>query len=169
MRFSYLLSCQHGLTGLLIIIGSRFRTKNVKTIIKSVLCNILNFRAISKHSVRTIIECTFNCINSFPFKQFPRVYILQLKVGSNFFETPCINGQEMPFLYNCSVDVPAGYRMSRELTSIAYKNLNTTRISHICIWVVDEHGTLVNFRDDDLTVTLSLRLIPRATTDRVEK
>ena len=70
----------------------------------------------------------------------------------------------MPFLFNCSVDVPAGYRMGRELTSIAYKNLNTTQISHIRIWIVDDHRSSVNLRDNDLTVTLSLRFIPRAAT-----
>jgi hypothetical protein len=95
--------------------------------------------------------------------------VTQLVFNCNITMGNYINGKEMPFLYNCSVDVPAGYRMGRELTSIAYKNLNTTRISHICIWDVDEHGTLVNLRDDDLTVTLSLRLVPRAATVRVEK
>lgn len=74
----------------------------------------------------------------------------------------------MPFLYNCSVDVPAGYRMGRELTSIAYKKLNTSQISHIRIWIVDEHGDTVNLRDDNLTVTLSLRLSPRAKTVKLQ-
>ena len=95
--------------------------------------------------------------------------VTQLVFNCNITTSNYINGQEMPFLFNCSIDVPSGYRMGRELTRIAYKNLNTTQISHIRIWVVDEQGTPVNLRDDDLTVTLSLRLIPHATTVRVEK
>ena len=88
--------------------------------------------------------------------------VTQLVFNCNITTSNYINGQEMPFLFNCSVDVPAGYRMGRELTSIAYKSLNTTQISHIRIWIVDEHGSPVNLRDDDLTVTLSLRFIPRS-------
>ena len=95
--------------------------------------------------------------------------VTQLVFNCNITTSNYINGQEMPFLYNCSVDVPAGYRMGRELTNIAYKNLNTTQISHICIWIVDEHGDLVNLREDDLTVTLSLRLIPHVTSVKVAK
>ena len=95
--------------------------------------------------------------------------VTQLVFNCNITTSNYINGQEMPFLFNCSVDVPAGYRMGRELTTISYKNLNTTQISHIRIWVVDEHGSPVNLRDDDLTVSLSLRFVPRATTVKVTK
>ena len=95
--------------------------------------------------------------------------VTQLVFNCNITTSNYINGQEMPFLYNCSVDVPAGYRMGRELTNIAYKNLNTAQISHICIWIVDEHGDLINLRKDDLTVTLSLRLIPHVTSVKIER
>ena len=89
--------------------------------------------------------------------------VTQLVFNCNITASNYINGKKMPFLYNCSVDVPAGYRMGRELTNIAYKSLNTTQISHIRIWIDDEHGDPVNLRDDDLTIRLSLRLTPRAT------
>ena len=64
----------------------------------------------------------------------------------------------MPFLYNCGIDVPVGYRLSRELTDIAYKNLTTSQISHIRVWIVDQDGAPVNLRNDELTVTLVLKL-----------
>ena len=95
--------------------------------------------------------------------------VTQMIFNCNITASGYINGQEMPFIFNCSVDVPAGFRMGRELTKIAYKNLNTTQISHICIWIVDEHGSPINLRDDDLTVTLSLRLIPRATSVKLQE
>ena len=94
--------------------------------------------------------------------------VTQLVFNCNITSSNYINGRKMPFLYNCSVDVPAGYRMGRELTSIAYKKLNTSQISHIRIWIVDEHGDTVNLRDDNLTVTLSLRLSPRAKTVKLQ-
>ena len=89
--------------------------------------------------------------------------VTQLIFNCNLTTSNYINGREMPFLYNCGVNVPAGYRMSRELTDIAYKNLNTSQITHIRIWIVDEHGAPVNLRDDDLTVTLSLKFARRVT------
>ena len=67
----------------------------------------------------------------------------------------------MPFLYNCPIDVPVGYKLSRELTDITYKRLTTSQISHIRIWIVDQNGAPVNLRNDDLVVTLSLKLKKR--------
>ena len=83
--------------------------------------------------------------------------VTQLIFNCNLTTSNYINGKEMPFLYSCGINVPSGYRLVRELTDIAYKSLNTTQITHIRIWIVDEHGTPVNLRNDDLTVTLSLK------------
>ena len=83
--------------------------------------------------------------------------VTQLIFNCNLTRSNYINGQEMPFLYNCGINVPSGYKLTRELTDIAYKSLNTSQITHIRIWIVDEHGAPVNLRNDDLTVTLSLK------------
>ena len=83
--------------------------------------------------------------------------VTQLIFNCNLTTSNYINGKEMPFLYNCGINVPSGYRLTRELTDIAYKSLNTSQISHIRIWIVDEHGTPINLRNEDLTVTLSLK------------
>ena len=83
--------------------------------------------------------------------------VTQLIFNCNITTSNYINGKEMPFLYNCGVNVPSGYRLTRELTDIAFKNLTTSQISHIRIWIVDEHGAPVNLRDADLTVTLALK------------
>ena len=87
--------------------------------------------------------------------------VTQLIFKCNITTSNYMNGKETPFLYNCGVNVPSGYRMGRELTEIAYKTLSTAQISHIRIWIEDENGAPVNLRKDDLTVTLSLRLIRR--------
>ena len=73
-------------------------------------------------------------------------------------ESNFVNGRESPFLYNCGINVPVGYRLFRELTDISYKSLTTSQVSHIRLWIVDQKGAPVNLRNDDLTVTLSLRL-----------
>ena len=87
--------------------------------------------------------------------------VTQLISNCNCTRSNFINGNEMPFIYNCTLNVPAGYRLTRELTDISYKRLNTSQIGHIRIWIVDEHGAPVNLRKDDLTVTLTLKLIPK--------
>ena len=89
--------------------------------------------------------------------------VTQFIFNCNITSSNYINGKEMPFIYSCALDVPAGYRLTSELTVISYKRLNTSQISHIRIWIVDEHGAPVNLQKDDLTVTLSLKLIPRVT------
>lgn len=89
--------------------------------------------------------------------------VTQLIFNCNLTESNYINGRETPFLYNCGIDVPVGYRLARELTDISYKTLTTSQISHIRIWIVDQNGAPVNLRNDDLVVTLSLRLKKRVT------
>ena len=86
------------------------------------------------------------------------VNVTQLVFNCSLTESNFVNGQESPFLYNCGIDVPVGYRLFRELSDISYKSLTTSQISHIRLWIVDQDGAPVNLRKDKLTVTLSLRL-----------
>lgn len=86
------------------------------------------------------------------------VTVTQLVFNCSLTESNFVNGRESPFLYNCGVNVPVGYRLFRELSDISYKSLTTSQISHIRLWIVDQDGAPVNLRKDKLTVTLSLRL-----------
>ena len=86
------------------------------------------------------------------------VNVTQMVFNCSLTESNFVNGRESPFLYNCGINVPVGYRLFRELTDISYKSLTTSQISHIRLWIVDQDGAPVNLRNDDLTVTLSLRL-----------
>ena len=73
----------------------------------------------------------------------------------------------MPFLYNCSADVAVGYRLTRELTDIAYKRLTTSQISHIRIWIVDEDGAPINLRKDELVVSYLIIKINTSCTESI--
>ena len=95
--------------------------------------------------------------------------VTQLIFNCNVTSSNYMNGKEMPFLYSCGINTPAGYKLYRELTDISYKSLTTSQISHIRVWILDEHASPVNLRDDELTVTLSLKFIPRVTKVSVEK
>ena len=113
------------------------------------ICELLGFKKSDKFEGlgRHISSSIVNIAN-----------VTQLIFNCNITDSNYINGQEMPFLYNCSLNVPAGYRLSRELTNISYKKLTTTQVSHIRVWVVDQNGHTVNLRKDDFVVTLSLQL-----------
>ena len=91
------------------------------------------------------------------------VNVTQLVFNCSLTESNFVNGRESPFIYNCGINVPVGFRLSRELPDISYKSLTTSQISHIRIWIVDQTGVPVNLRNDDLTVTLSLRLNRKVT------
>jgi hypothetical protein len=97
------------------------------------------------------------------------VNVKQIVFNCSLTVSNYVNGKECPFIYNCGVNVPVGYRLTRELTDIAYKKLTTSQIAHIRVWVVDENGVPVNLRQDDLTVTLSLKLTPKTSKVKVVK
>ena len=118
------------------------------------MCSLLGFvhsrkfRGVGKHIADDIV----NIAN-----------VSQLIFNCSLTESNYINGKEVPFLYNCGIDVPVGYRLARELTDISYKNLTTSQISNIRLWIVDQNGAPVNLRNDNLVITLSLKLERRIT------
>ena len=82
----------------------------------------------------------------------------QLLFNCNIVEGSYCNNIQIPLINNCIIDVPAGYRIAREIINISYKRLNTRQISNIHLWITDEVGRFVNLRDDLLVVTLSLSI-----------
>ena len=89
------------------------------------------------------------------------VHVTQLIFNCSLVVSNYVNDILVPFIYNCGVNVPAGYKLARELTDLSYKNITTSQISHIRVWIVDQCGAPVNLRDDNLAITLSLRLVKK--------
>ncbi len=117
--------------------------------VESSICTILGFEKNQK----------FEGIGRYIAEETVKItHVTQLIFNCNLTESNYINGRETPVLYNCGIDVPVGYRLSRELTDISYKNLTTTQISHIRVWIVDQNGAPINLRNDEVVVTLSLQL-----------
>ena len=87
--------------------------------------------------------------------------VTQLIFCCNVIEASYINEIQVPFIFNCAINVPPGFRMTRELTRITYKKLNTRQICSIRVWIVDEFGKAVDLREDTLIVTLSLKFIKK--------
>ena len=89
------------------------------------------------------------------------VRVTQMIFNCNIVVADYINNVRVPFIYNCGVNVPTGYKMARELTDLTYKSITTSRVSHIRVWIVDEHGAPVDLRNDKLAIALSLKLVKR--------
>ena len=84
--------------------------------------------------------------------------VSSLLFNCNISEPNYINEIQTPFLFNCTIDVPSGFRLTRELSSVVYKNVNTNQISSVCVWISDQSGRVVDLRNEVVLVTLSLRL-----------
>ena len=69
-----------------------------------------------------------------------------------------INNKFAQFIFNCTINVGNGFRLTRELTNLTYKTVNTNQISSLRIWFTDEQGRLLNIRKEQALVTLSLRI-----------
>jgi hypothetical protein len=84
----------------------------------------------------------------------------QLLFCCNIVEGSCYNGEQIPLLFNCVINVEAGYRLHRELDTISYKKVNTHTVQTIHVWAVDENRRKINLRKDLLVITLSLKYEP---------
>ena len=84
-----------------------------------------------------------------------------LVFNSMFFLTdityPSIfNGKYIPFLFHYSLHTAPGYNIVVTPNDVTYKSLTTNILSHINLWVIDEHGHNINFNTEELTVELKL-------------
>lgn len=84
--------------------------------------------------------------------------VTNLVFNTNISEPNFINNIRTPFLFNCTIDVPSGYRLSRELSNIQYKRLNTNQLTSVKVWITDQFGSLVDLRNELVIITLSLRV-----------
>ena len=121
----------------------------VKFDVQSSICSLLGFNRtdVFEKRGRFIAE---NIVDICP--------VTQLIFNTNLSECNYINSHESPFIYSASLDVPPGYRIMREIDNISYKNLTTNQISFIRVWLTDQLGRPVDLRNDELLVTLSLKL-----------
>ena len=72
--------------------------------------------------------------------------VTQLIFNTNLSECNYINSHESPFIYSASLDVPPS------------PHLTTNQISFIRVWLTDQLGRPIDLRNDELLVTLSLKL-----------
>ena len=112
------------------------------------IAKILGFSPKAKHSGpgKYIGDTLVNITN-----------VTNVVFNSNISEPNFINNRQVPFLFNCNIDVSNGFRLSREINNIQYKKLNTSQISVIRVWLTDQQGHTLNLQNETVVVTLSLK------------
>ena len=78
--------------------------------------------------------------------------------NSNISVPNFVNDVHTPFIFNCTINVPNGYKLSRELSQITYKTVNVDQISSVRVWITDQAGRPIDLRNEEVIVTLSLRI-----------
>lgn len=76
----------------------------------------------------------------------------------NVIEGSYYNEDLKPILYNVNVDTEPGYRFGREVNNLTYRKLTTNTITSLKVWVTNQKLIPVNLRDEELMITLSLKI-----------
>ena len=84
--------------------------------------------------------------------------ISTLMVNTNISVPNFINNRPVPYIFTCTIDVPTGYRLRREVPFVRYKKVNTNQISSLKVWITDECGERVNLREEEVVVVILLRI-----------
>lgn len=80
-----------------------------------------------------------------------------INVECNIATGSFINGAPSHTIYRFYPSSPCGYKLVETPTPVIYLPVTTRVIDNITLRIVDQDGSLVNFRDERITVTLHLR------------
>ena len=80
-----------------------------------------------------------------------------LRVECNITTGAYINNQKVHTIHEFFPTVPPGYKIIEVPSKIIYQPVSVSSISHIQLRIIDEHGDLVNFRGETITIRLHLK------------
>lgn len=85
----------------------------------------------------------------------------EINVECNIVEGSYRNGKKCHTLYVFYPDVEPGFKISIQPTQIVYLPVTAKQISNITLRLTDQHGQLVNFRGEEITIQLNLKQFNR--------
>lgn len=68
------------------------------------------------------------------------------------------NGMPSDCIYKCFLHVPPGFRITEIPNNVIYLPLNTDEIDRIVVKLVDERHNLINFRGEEISLELHLKI-----------
>lgn len=81
-----------------------------------------------------------------------------IQVHCNIITGSYVNNLPAHTLHEFALDVPPGYKLDEIPRNLIYLPVNVKEISSLTVWIVDQVGRLINFRGEEITLRLHLRL-----------
>lgn len=81
-----------------------------------------------------------------------------LQIHCNIITGSYVNNLPAHTLHEFALDVPPGYKLDEIPRNLIYLPVNVKEISSLTVWIVDQVGRLINFRGEEITLRLHLRL-----------
>jgi hypothetical protein len=117
---------------------------------------ILNsFRQIIGFNNQIYTEGTYQSENEIDILDVSSIY-----VNCDLISGSYVDGVKSPALYSFAPDVPPGYKMVEKATHLVFLPINRNVISTITVWLSDQDGKILNFRNQMVTMRLYLRKTP---------
>lgn len=124
-----------------------FSNAEIDFTVKNSIHNLLGFNKIKiSPNKYTVSDNPINIFN-----------INLIKIRCNVTIGSYDNNTPTHELYSFFPAIPSGYKLSECPSKIVYFPLNTTSISTLIIEIVDQNGKLINFRNENQSVTLHLK------------
>ena len=80
-----------------------------------------------------------------------------LRVESSIAVNTYMNNSKAHTLHEFPINVPPGYKIDEIPRNLIYLPVNSQEISSLALRVVDQHGDLINFRGEEITIRIHLR------------
>lgn len=80
-----------------------------------------------------------------------------LRVESSIAVNTYMNNSKAHTLHEFPINVPPGYKINEIPKNLIYLPVTSREISSLALRVVDQHGDLINFRGEEITIRIHLR------------
>ena len=81
-------------------------------------------------------------------------------VNCDLITNSYINGVPAPVIYSFFPNVAPGYKVVEKPYNLIYLPVNKTFINSVTVWLTDQKGNILNFKDQDISIRFSLRKCP---------
>ena len=81
-------------------------------------------------------------------------------VNCDLITNSYINGVPAPVIYLFFTNVAPGYKVVEKPYNLIYLPVNKTFINSVTVWLTDQNGNILNFKDQEISIRFSLRKCP---------